>query len=145
MTAVLVDANILVLAVDESARRHSHAAHWLTKALNGDALVALPWQSIAAFLRIVTSPKFAARPLSATAAWEHVQSWLDADPAWIPPVSDRTTRIFGDLIARLQIDDSLVSDAQLAALAMEHGLMVATSDHDFARFPEIRWVNPIGP
>jgi len=140
---MLVDANVLLFAVDRSSPFHAPAARWLTDRLNGPGRVGLPWQSLGAFLRISTHPRAADRPLSPADAWKHVEDWLTADPAWIPQPTNRHAAILGRLIAKHHLRGNLVSDAQLAALAIEHGLAVCSADTDFARFPEIRWENPV--
>lgn len=140
---MLVDANILLFAVDSSSRFHEPAARWLTKHLNGPARVGFPWQSLVAFLRISTHPRASDQPLAPEAAWGFVQDWLAAEPAWIPVPTDRHADVLGDLIARYELRGNLVSDAALAALAVEHGLAVCSADTDFARFREIHWLNPL--
>ena len=140
---MLLDANILLYAVDERSPHHELAAAWLIAAMNGSQRVGFPWQTISAFLRIATHPRISDVPLSASEAWGHVERWLAADPAWVPPTSERTARVYAALSEAHQITANLVPDAGLAALALEHGLTVISADSDFARFPEIRWVNPL--
>ena len=142
---MLVDANILLFAVDESSRFHAAATDWLARQLNGPRRVGLPWQSLSAFVRISTHPRAAERPLSPDEAWAHVESWLQADAAWIPLPTERHVEVLGSLIRGYQLRGNLVADAQLAALAVEHGLTVCSADTDFARFGEIVWLNPLGP
>lgn len=140
---MLLDANLLLYAVDATSPSHDRASEWLERTLNGDQRVGLPWQSIGAFLRIATHPRVTRNPLSTEDAWRHVQSWLDADPTWIPPATARTAVVLARLMRATPITGNLVTDAQLAALAIEHGLVVLTADTDFARFAEVRWANPI--
>lgn len=140
---MLVDANLLLYAVDRSCDRHEPAASWLTEVLNGSTRVGLPWQTVGAFLRIVTHPRVTTRPLSGPEAWSFVQDWLAADPAWIPPASERTAAVYGELVRTVPVTGNLVPDAMLAALAIEHGLTVMTADTDFARFSGVRWENPL--
>ncbi|MBA3366644.1 MAG: PIN domain-containing protein [Actinobacteria bacterium] len=140
---MLVDANILLFAVDSTSPFHHASERWLTDKLNGPGRVGFPWQSLAAFLRISTNPRAAERPLASRDAWTHVEDWLAAGPAWIPQPTDRHADILGGLIGRYQLRGNLISDAQLAALAVEHGLAVCSADTDFARFQEIRWENPV--
>lgn len=140
---MLIDANILLFAVDEDSPFHRAAASWLAEQLGGPRRVGIPWQSLAAFLRIATHPRAAERPLTPAEAWSYVEDWLAADAAWIPQPTERHAEILGDLVTRYQLRGNLVSDAQLAALAVEHGLTVCSADTDFARFGEIRWENPL--
>lgn len=140
---MLLDANLLLYSVDASSPHHERAAAWLEDVLNGDRRVALPWQTLGAFLRISTHPRVSARPLTAPEAWEYVEAWLAAPATWIPPTTAATARILGDLVARHGVTANLVPDAQLAALAIENGAAVCSADADFGRFPEVRWVNPL--
>lgn len=140
---MLVDANLLLFAVHETSPFHKAARSWLTEQLNGGRRVGLPWQSLAAFLRIATHPRAFERPLAPADAWARVKDWLATTPAWIPTAGPRHAGILGELIVRHDIRGNLVPDAQLAALALEHGLTVASTDTDFARFTEVRWENPL--
>lgn len=140
---MLVDANILLFAVDETSKFHRKAAAWLSERLNGSARVGLPWQSLAAFVRISTHPRASDRPLSPAEAWGFVQDWLSSDVAWIPVPTERHAETFGALVTTYEVRGNLVSDAHLAALAMEHGVDICSADTDFARFSEVRWINPI--
>ena len=140
---MLVDANLLLFAVHEGSPFHAAARAWLTEQLNGARRVGLPWQSLAAFLRIATHPRAFERPLQPAEAWARVTDWLDAAPTWIPTAGERHAEILGELVVRHDIRGNLVPDAQLAALALEHGLTVASTDTDFARFTDVRWENPL--
>lgn len=137
----LVDANVLLYAVDSTSRDHAACRDWLVGALNGSARVGLPAQSIGAFLRISTHPRVMDRPLTADEAWSIASAWLDAPAAWVPHVTDHTLSVLGDLIREHAVTGNLVTDAQLAAQAVEHGLAVVTLDTDFGRFP-VRVVDP---
>lgn len=142
---MLLDANLLLYAVHRRAAQHEIAAAWLTEQLNGPRRVGFPWQSLTAFLRISTHPRAFEHPLDATAAWQLVIEWLAAPVAWIPQPGPKHPTLFGDLVTRYEIRGNLVPDAQLAALALEHGLTVCSADTDFARFSEIGWMNPLEP
>lgn len=131
----LVDANVLLYAADSTSRDHAACRDWLVSALNGSARVGLPAQSIGAFLRISTHPRVMDRPLTADEAWSIASAWLDAPAAWVPEVTDRTLAVLGELVVTHAVTGNLVTDAQLAAQAIEHGLAVVTLDTDFARFP----------
>lgn len=140
---MLIDANLLLFAVDSESPFHAAAREWLTEQLNGSRRVGLPWESLSAFLRISTHPRAAARPLAPEEAWEIVAGWLDAGPAWIPLPTERHADVLGALLEKYRIGGNLVPDARLAALAVEHGLTVCSADTDFARFTEVRWENPL--
>lgn len=140
---MLVDANLLLYAVDERSPHHERSAAWLTDVLNGPRRVGLPVQSLQAFVRIVTHPRVTDRPLSGEAAWAHVRSWLEAPATWVPPAGERTLAVLGELVRRHGVTGNLVPDAALAALALEHGLVLCSTDTDFARFDEVRRLNPL--
>lgn len=142
---MLVDANILLFSVDESSPFHPSAADWLTRQLNGSTRVALPWQSLAAFVRISTNPRATPVPLTPGDAWAFVESWLSMDVCWIPVPTNQHAEVLGGLVKRYQLTGGLVQDAHLAALGIEHGLTIFSADTDFARFQEVRWENPIQP
>jgi len=142
---MLVDANLLLYAVDARSPHHEVAAAWLEDVLNGDRRVGLPWQTLGAFVRIITHPRISTNPLTAERAWGYVRDWLAAGPTWIPPATERTAAVLIELGSSMRITANLVPDAQLAALAIEHGLVVVSADSDFARFPDVRWENPLTP
>lgn len=140
---MLVDANLLLFARDRSSSFHDAASTWLTDALNGPVRVGLPWQSLVAFLRISTHPRVYETPLNTEEVLAQLKAWLSAPAAWVPRETDDHARILIDLIARYRPTANLVSDAHLAALAISHGLDVYSADSDFARFPEVTWINPL--
>lgn len=140
---MLLDANLLLYAVHKGAPQHKRAADWLTEQLNGSTRVGLPWQSLAAFLRISTHPRAFERPLAPTTAWNRIADWLASPVAWIPQPGSEYVHILGGLVAAYEIRGNLVPDAQLAALAIEHGIPICSTDTDFARFRELRWIDPL--
>ncbi len=140
---MLVDANLLLYAVDEDSPFHQRARAWLEETLNGPRRVGLPWTSLTAFLRIATNPRAWSEPLSPAEAWGAVESWLSAPTTWIPQPTEGHATILGRLIRDLDLRANLIPDAHLATLAIEHGLSVATADSDFARFPEVAVLNPL--
>jgi len=140
---MLLDANLLIYAVHKRAAQHEATVEWLTEQLNGSRRVGLPWQSIAAFLRIATHPRAFRSPLAPTTAWQCATDWLAAPVSWSPEPGPRYAEILGGLIEKHDIRGNLLPDAQLAALAIEHGLELCSADTDFARFPEIHWTNPL--
>jgi len=140
---VLVDANILIYAVDASSPYHPRARTWLQDALNGHRRVGIPWQSYWAFLRIATNPRAFVNPLAPAEAWRLIEAWLDAPATWLPEPGPSHRVILHRLITDAAVHGPLVSDAVLAALCIEHGLAIVSNDSDFARFREVRWVNPL--
>jgi hypothetical protein len=140
---ILVDANLLVYAHARSFPQHARAREWLDTQLSRGAPVGLPWPSLLAFLRLVTNPRVFQQPEPMTAAWRQVGAWLGAESVWIPQATDRHAEVLGGLLATGGVQANLVPDAHLAALAIEHGLLLCSADGDFARFPELRWLNPL--
>ncbi len=140
---MLVDANILLYAVDETSPFHPRARAWLEEALNGTRRVGIAWQTLAAFLRIVTNPRAVAEPLGPAEAWDLVESWLEAPTTWVPEPGPAHRQILRGLMIGLDIRAGLVPDAALAALCVEHGLTIVSADSDFARFTDIAWLNPV--
>ncbi|MFT3872258.1 MAG: PIN domain-containing protein [Nocardioides sp.] len=139
---MIVDANVLLYAVDDQSPFHESARTWMDSALNGVERVGLPWASLMAFQRIITHPRATATPLTAKDAWGYVTDWLDAERAWIPSPGARHREILGRLLVSDDLRGNLVTDAHLAALALEHGTGICSFDSDFARFPDLRWLNP---
>lgn len=140
----LVDANILVYAVDARASQHEAARRWLDEKLALRAqYVGLPWPSILAFLRLVTNPRMYSPPASASDAWERAEEWLARPAAWVPLPGPRHQQLLGETIRESAPTGNLFPDAHLAALAREHGLTVASTDTDFVKFRSVSWFNPV--
>lgn len=142
---ILVDANLLVYAHVQGFPEHTRAREWLDSGLSGTARVGLPWSSLLAFVRLVSNPRIFEQPESVAEAWEQAQAWLDCAAGWIPQPTERHRAVLSSLIASAPMRASLVPDAHLAALAIEHGLLLCSTDGDFARFPDLRWQNPLVP
>lgn len=140
---MLVDANILLYATDRTSRFHATSREWLEESLNGDRRVGLPWESLTAYVRIATHPRASAHPLSPAEAWQNVERWLGVEVVWNPTPTDRHAAVLGGLLDKYAVAGALVSDAHLAALAIQHGLTVCSADTDFARFTEVAWLNPL--
>lgn len=140
---MLLDANLLICSTNRASPYYALANRLMDELMSGDRRVGIPWQTIGAFVRITTHPRATAHPLTGDQAWGLVDSWLAAPPAWIPPATETTARVYGDLTSQIPITGNLVPDAMLAALAIEHGLELWSADTDFARFPGLRWLNPL--
>jgi uncharacterized protein len=140
---ILLDANLLVYANDESAPEHEIARPWFDSRLNGPARVGLPWASLFAFVRLVSNPAIVRNPVAPAVAWERAREWLALETVWIPEPGPAHGDLLTTLLARRWMTSRLVPDAHLAALALEHGLVLCSSDGDFARFPNLRWENPL--
>ena len=140
---ILVDANILVYAHFAHMPSHGKAVEWLNERLNGSTRLGLPWQALLTFVRVASNPRAFQRPESVEGAWDQVEEWLDRQSVWIPKPSERHREIFGSLLRKTGSSSNLVPDAHLAALAIEHGLILCSTDGDFARFPGLKWENPL--
>jgi hypothetical protein len=139
---MILDANILLYAANSSSPRHAAAQEWISSALNGDRRVGFPLATLWAFVRIATHPRVFDTALTPDQAWGVVDDWLDAEVAWVPEPGSRHLGILRDLMTRHDVRRDLVSDAVLAAIALEHGVPVVSADADFARFDEVSWINP---
>lgn len=140
---ILVDVNLLLYATIIEYPEHSAARDWFDGKLGSEGRVGLPWHSLLGFLRISTNARVLARPLSMSVAWERVRLWRSAEGVWVPSPTERHAEILGTLLSEPGIRGDLVPDAHLAALAIEHGLTLCSTDGDFARFPGLRWENPL--
>jgi toxin-antitoxin system PIN domain toxin len=139
----LVDANLLLYAANRAAPEHAAAREWLDGQLSGSERVALPWPSLLAFVRLASNPLVVRQPATMAAAWDQAAEWLGADVAWVPTPTDRHPELLGSFCRQPWMTSRLVPDAHLAALAIEHGLTLCSSDGDFARFPGLTWLNPL--
>jgi len=140
---ILVDANLLVYSRVADFPQHDPARRWLDGRLNGRVGVALPWASLLAFVRLVTNPRVFREPLPIVLAWAQVEDWLDLPVTWTPEPTDRHRHILASILPATAGRPNLVPDAHLAALAMEYGLTLCSTDGDFSRFPDLRWENPL--
>lgn len=139
----LVDANLLIYAINRDAPGHRKARRWLEGALSDTEAVGLAWIVLLAFLRITTRPGILERPLSIDAGLAYVDEWLSLpNVEWVMP-GEAHWRILRNLLADSGTLGNLTSDAHLAALALEQGATLYSADHDFQRFPGIRHVNPL--
>jgi len=140
---ILVDANLLLYAYDSDSAHHRTSKDWWEKVLNGHVPVWLCWPTVLAFIRISTNSRLLASPLSIEDASEIVDSWLARRVVqWREPGTHHWS-VLKQTLKDGQIAGPLVTDAHLAALAIEHGAVLYSADRDFARFPELRWVNPL--
>ena len=140
---ILVDANLLVYARVATLPQHKAARTWLDGRLNGASRVGMPWPSLLAFVRLVSNPRIFERPETPAGAWRQVEEWLDCPPVWIPQPTDQHRQVLGSLLRSQLGRANLVPDAHLATLAIEHGLTLCSTDGDFARFPGLRWEDPL--
>jgi uncharacterized protein len=140
---ILVDVNLLLYAYDAAAERHEASRAWLEDTLSGSQLVRFAWLTLWAFVRIATSPRVFLRPLSTADAAAAVSRWLAQPSVAVLEPGERHWEILQRLMKEGQIRGPRVTDAALAALAVEHGATLHTADRDFARFPGLKWANPI--
>jgi uncharacterized protein len=142
---ILVDANILLYAYDPSSPHHEAARVWLEITLSKPEAVGISWLTILAFLRISTNPRVLQHPFSVAEAVLIVSGWLERPTVTIAHPGERHWEIMRDLLIKGQARGPLVMDTHLAALAVEHGAALATSDRDFTRFPGLRVLSPLSP
>ena len=140
---ILVDANLLLYAANHAAPEHPRARAWLDERLNGVARVGLPWPSVLAFVRLASNPVIVRAAVTPGEAWRQAEEWLACQPVWIPAPGPLHADILGGFVRESWMTSRLVSDAHLAALAVEHGLTLCSTDGDFARFPGLQWENPL--
>ena len=140
---IVVDANLLINAVNRDALLHQKAKAWLEQVLSGRETIALPWNVLLAFLRLTTRPGLFRRPLSIAAALDLIASWLDRESVTLIHPGPKHYQILRDLLIECGTGGNLTSDAHLAALAIEHGAELCSLDGDFSRFPLLSWRNPL--
>jgi uncharacterized protein len=140
---ILVDANLLLYAYHPRAEQHEESRAWLETVLSGPDLVRSAWLTLWAFLRIATNPRVFERPLSTTEAEAAISAWLAQPVAGILDPGERHWDILRGLLHDGQATGPLVMDAVLAAIALEHGATVRTTDRDFSRFSGLKWTTPL--
>ncbi|MBI1945642.1 MAG: PIN domain-containing protein [Deltaproteobacteria bacterium] len=138
----IVDVNVLIYATDLGAARHRESRSFLEAALGGAEPLGLAWNVLLAFMRLSTKGQLFARPLSADQAIDVIESWLAQPAAVVVSPTDKHMRVVRSLLSPLGTAGNLTSDAHLAALAVEHGAVLVSWDHDFARFPGVQWRTP---
>jgi toxin-antitoxin system PIN domain toxin len=139
----LIDANLLLYAANSDAPLHREAKRWLEDTLAGGQTVAFSWSVILAFLRLTTRPGLFRRPLPVEVAFEVVADRLAQPAATVILPGPRHLAMLRELLQPLGAAGNLTADAHLAALALEHGAELCSCDGDFARFPGLRWINPL--
>lgn len=140
---ILVDANLLVYAYVKDVPQHEATLDWLDRQLNEAPRVGLPWASLLAFVRLVSNPKIFKNPVSLPVAWQQAETWLSAPSAWIPTPTNRHTTILGTLLSTEGLQANDVPDVHLAALAIEHDLLLCSGDGGYDRFADLKWQNPL--
>ena len=140
---ILIDANLLIYAVDRDAPHHKVARQWVESVFSGSTTVGLSWVVILAFLRLTTRPGILRRPMPPEAALDFVDEWLSLPAVEVVLPGERHWRVFRNLVESAGTAGNLTSDAHLAALAIERGATVFSADRDFGRFPGLKHVNPL--
>lgn len=135
---VIVDANVLLYAVNSADPRHEESRSWLDGSLGGAEAVGLAWAALLAFIRVGTSAAILPDPLSTEEATAQVEAWLGAPAAVVAQPTARHAGLLRGLLRDSGTAGNLTSDAHLAALAIEHGADIVSYDRDFARFPGVR-------
>jgi hypothetical protein len=141
---ILVDANLPLYAEDTLSAHHVAAREWWDGQLSGAELVGLCWPVLTAFVRISTNARIHRRPLTTDEAIERVQSWFGQPCVRIVQPTEAHWPLFQRMLREGRASANLVSDAHLAALAVEHNCELKSTDSDFARFPGLKWTNPLG-
>lgn len=140
---ILPDVNLLLYAIDEAAPRHAQARGWLEEALSGTEEVGFAWAVLLGFVRISTNPAAFEDPLDGAQAFAYAEEWLARPVASTLSPGHGHIALMQTLLQPLGVAGNLTSDAHLAALAIEHGAELCSSDTDFARFKGLRWKDPI--
>jgi len=140
---MLVDANLLLYAYDTSSAHHDAARTWWERRLSEPRLVRLAWVTIVAFVRIATHPRVFDQPMTIDEATTQAASWLERPMVGVLDPGPRHWTILSSLLRESRAHGNLVSDAHLAALAIEHGATLCSSDRDFRRFDGLDWTNPL--
>lgn len=139
----LPDVNLLLYALDETSARHEPARRWLEEVLSGPETVAFAWVTILAFVRLATKQAVFSDPLEPHEAFDIVDGWLAQPNVTVADPTDRHPAMLRELLRDVGTGGNLTTDAHLAALAVEHGAELCSSDADFSRFPGLKWVDPL--
>ena len=140
---ILVDTDLLIFSHNADAEQHIQSRHWLEQQFASGARVGLPWHGLLGFIRLVSNPKIFSKAESPRDAWQQVRDWLSLENVWIPQPTERHVRIMDEMFKSTRIGTQDVMDVHLAALAIEHGLILCSTDRDFVRYPTLRWFNPL--
>jgi toxin-antitoxin system PIN domain toxin len=139
----LPDVNLLLYAIDEDSPRFEQAAPWVAGLFGGTETVALAWAVALAFVRLTTKSQVMAQPFSVDDALDVVDGWLARPNVVVVHPTDRHAAVLRELLAPFGTGGNLSTDAHLAALSIEHGAELCSSDADFSRFPGVRWHDPL--
>jgi hypothetical protein len=140
---IVLDVNLLLYAYDGRASLHERARQWWQSVMSGPELIGLPWQTIHGFLRISTDTRISGNQVSMERSLALVEQWMKLPHARILAPGERHWSLMRKMLLEGQARGPMTTDAQLAALTIEYGGVLHTTDRDFARFPGLRWVNPL--
>jgi len=140
---IVLDVNILLYAYNKNASQHLKARTWIEQKFSGSDPVGLPWHTISAFARITTSPNLAEMRRTIPEATRIIDQWTMQPNVHLLSPGEKHWFLFRQMIVEGQAPGALVSDAHLAALTIEYGGVLHTTDRDFSRFPGLRWINPL--
>ena len=141
----LLDANILLYAYNSDSPHHQTCRNWLEEAFDGPEPLALPWQTLLAFVRIATSSRATSRPLTGELTCNIVNRWLEHPNVTIVTAAERFWPLLRELILEAHVSGPLLTDAALAALALENGATLCSTDRDFRRFRGLKLIDPLEP
>lgn len=139
---LIPDVNLLVYAYNEDAPLHTVAKAWWEARLSEDEPVGLAWVAMLGFVRIMSNRRVLAHPMPLDEAVGHCKAWLAMPNVSIVLPGPSHLDILGSLLAG-PVGSNLVTDAHLAALAIEHQAELQSNDSDFGRFSGLRWRNPV--
>lgn len=139
----IVDANLLLYVYQARSPKHAKAAKWFADLINSGEMVALPWVTVWAFIRISTNPRIVDPPLAPLQVFGIVDEWLSFSNVVLLETGPRHLEIMRRIVIEHNATGPLVTDAVLAALAIENGAVLASADQGFSRYKGLRWVNPL--
>lgn len=139
----LLDANVLLYAYNSDSPRHEICRVWLEEAFNSTEPIALPWQTALAFVRIATNPRVSSRPLTSEQACKIVDQWLERPNVTLVGPTEQYWSVLRELLIEAHVSGPLVTDAALAALALEQGATLCSTDRDFRRFRGLKLIDPL--
>ena len=140
---IVVDANLLIYSYDTDSPHHKKSRAWVEKIFSDIEPVGLPWQTVTAFLRVITNRRLPGSRLTIEQAAEIVEAWLEQPNVRIIVAGDDHWSVLKRMMVEGRASGPLVSDAELVAVTVEYGGVFYTADRDFARFPGLRWANPL--
>ncbi len=140
---ILIDTNLLLYSSFDSFVQHERSRAWVEQQFSSGTRIGLPWHTLLGYVRVAAQRRAIQDGPTVAEAWRVVRGWLDRSNVWVPLPTERHREILERLLTSGTVGNRLVMDVHLAALAIEHGLMLCSADADFARFNELRWLNPL--